>query len=67
MADAAAESALIDERQQNEARGITGRKYLTCEKYGDIFEVRDGLTCLHPKTTCKFRLDCPIYIIGKLD
>jgi nitrite reductase/ring-hydroxylating ferredoxin subunit len=67
MSDSTAESTLIDERQRNEVRGIIDRKYLTCEKYGDIFEVRDGLACLHPKATCKFRLNCPIYIIGKLD
>lgn len=55
----------IDERQVNEANGILDRKYLACQKFGDLFEVRDGLACHHPKATCKFRLDCAIYLIGK--
>jgi hypothetical protein len=61
------QSPLINEEERNEAEGITDRKYLTCEKYGDIFEVRDGLACLYPKATCKFRLNCSIYLIGKND
>ena len=67
MAQRTTESPLINEKALNEAEGITDRKYLTCEKYGDIFEVRDGLACRHPKATCKFRLNCPIYLIGKID
>lgn len=60
-------TVLINEKEANEQRGITNRKYLTCEKYGDILEVRDGLACLQPKATCKFRLDCPIHQIGRND
>ncbi|MCK5915939.1 MAG: hypothetical protein KAG92_07350 [Deltaproteobacteria bacterium] len=56
---------MIDERKINEERGIKGRKYLTCEKYKDIFEVREGLECQHQHETCKYRLDCQIYLIGK--
>ena len=67
MALRTTESPLINERERNEAEGVNDRKYLTCEKYGDIFEVRDGLACPHPKATCKFRLNCPIHLIGKND
>lgn len=56
---------MIDEKKANEERGIKGRKYLTCEKYKDIFEVREDLACKHLKETCKYRLDCQIYMIGK--
>jgi nitrite reductase/ring-hydroxylating ferredoxin subunit len=58
---------IINEKDRNEAKGLTGRKYLTCQKYGDVFEVRDGLACRHQKVVCKFRLTCPIYSIGKND
>ena len=60
-------TALINEKEANEQQGISDRKYLTCEKYGDVFEVRDWLACLQPKVTCKFRLDCPIHQIGLMD
>ena len=56
---------MIDEKKANEERGITDRRYLTCERFGDIFEVREGLACRHPKETCKYRLSCPIDMIGK--
>ncbi|TAL15495.1 hypothetical protein EPN96_12700 [bacterium] len=65
MTDEKTKPALINEKAENEAEGITGRKYLTCQKFGDIFEVREGLGCRHPKETCKFRLSCPIYSIGR--
>ncbi len=58
---------IINEQDRNEAKGIAGGKYLTCQKYGDVFVVRDGLACRHPKVTCKFRLTCPIYSIGRND
>ncbi|MBN2232836.1 MAG: hypothetical protein JW781_08475 [Deltaproteobacteria bacterium] len=61
--DEAAE--IINQREENERRGITGRRYLTCEKFGDVLEVREGLACRHPKVTCKYRLSCPIYQIGR--
>ena len=56
---------MIDEKKANEEGGIKNRNYLTCEKFGDIFEVREGLACRHPKETCKYRLSCQIYLIGK--
>lgn len=65
MAPCASPTELIDEKAANERQGITDRKYLTCAKCGDVFEVRDGLACRQPKATCKFRLDCPIYQIGR--
>lgn len=58
---------MINEKLENEQRGITDRRYLTCEKYGNVFEVRDSLACHHPKETCKYRLSCPIYQIGQND
>ncbi|MBN2808133.1 MAG: hypothetical protein JXR80_01430 [Deltaproteobacteria bacterium] len=56
---------MIDERKANEERGIRDRKYLTCEKYGDIFEVCETLACRHLQENCKYRLDCQIYLIGR--
>ena len=56
---------MIDEKKINEAQGIYDRKYLTCEKYKDVFEVKEDLECRHPQETCKYRLDCQIYLIGK--
>lgn len=56
---------MIDEKKANEEQGITDRSYLVCEKYGDILEVREGLACKHLKETCKYRLTCPIYLIGE--
>jgi len=67
MTEKTNETSLINEKAENEAKGNADRKYLTCEKYGDIFEVKDGLACHHPKEVCKFRLTCPIYAIGKND
>lgn len=58
---------MIDEKKANEERGVYDRSYVTCEKYGDIFELRAGLACLHPKEKCKYRLNCQIYQIGKND
>lgn len=55
---------MINERLENERKGIMDRRYLTCEKYGDILEVREDLHCRHPKETCKYRLSCSIYQIG---
>ena len=56
---------MIDEKKTNEERGIKGRRYLTCEKFSDVFEVSEDLACKHLKETCKYRLDCQIYLIGK--
>ncbi len=56
---------MIDERKNNEELGISTCKYLTCEKYGDIFAVRDTLECQHLHEKCKYRFDCQIYMIGK--
>ncbi len=56
---------MINEKKINEDKGIKGRKYLTCEKFKDVFEVKEGLECRHPHETCKYRLDCQIYLIGK--
>ncbi len=58
---------MINERLENEKKGIRDRRYLTCEKYGDVFEVKEGLHCRHPKETCKYRLSCPIFQIGQND
>jgi nitrite reductase/ring-hydroxylating ferredoxin subunit len=58
---------MINEKKENEARGIFGRQYLTCQRLGEVFEVRDGLACRHPKEKCKYRLDCPIDQIGRND
>ena len=56
---------MIDEKKANEERGIKNRNYLTCEKFGDIFELREDLACRHLKESCKYRLNCQIYLIGK--
>ena len=56
---------MIDEKKINEEKGLTGRRYLTCEKYRDVFEIKEDLKCHHPHETCKYRLDCPIYLIGE--
>ena len=56
---------MIDEKKANEERGIKNRRYLICERFKDVFEVREGLACHHPKETCKYRLDCQIDLIGK--
>jgi len=56
---------MINEKKINEDKGIKDRKYLTCEKFKDVFEVKEGLECRHPHETCKYRLDCQIYLIGK--
>ncbi len=56
---------MIDERKLDEEQGIENRKYLTCEKYGDIFAVKEDLECKHLQEKCKYRLDCQIYMIGK--
>ena len=56
---------MIDERKENEARGIRDRQYLVCQRLGDVFEVKEGLRCRHPKEKCKYRFDCPIDIIGR--
>ena len=55
----------IDERKENEAKGIFGRQYLVCQRLGEVFEVKEGLRCRHPKEKCKYRLDCPIDMIGR--
>ncbi|MBN2332017.1 MAG: hypothetical protein JXO49_09050 [Deltaproteobacteria bacterium] len=55
----------INEQEDNERRGIMGRRYATCEKFGDVLEVKEGLACRHPKETCKYRLSCPIHLIGE--
>ena len=56
---------MIDERKRDEEQGIHDGKYLTCEKYGDIFAVREDLECKHLHEKCKYRLDCQVYLIGK--
>ena len=40
-------------------------KKLTCQKFGKEVKVNEGLKCLAPDKPCKFRLECPIYIIWK--
>ncbi len=40
-------------------------KKLTCQKFGKEVEVNEKLKCLAPDKPCKFRLECPIYIIWK--
>jgi hypothetical protein len=56
---------MIDERKANEAKGILDRKYLVCERLGDVLEVTEKLACRHPKEKCKYRLECPIDLIGR--
>jgi len=56
---------MIDEKKRDEEQGVQDGKYLTCEKYGDIFAVREDLECKHPHEKCKYRLDCQIYMVGK--
>ena len=42
-------------------------KELTCQKFGKKVKMDKNLKCLAPDKPCKFRLDCPIYIIWKND
>ena len=41
------------------------KKTLTCEKFGKKVPLNDEVKCLAPEKPCKFRLNCPIYLIWK--
>lgn len=50
---------------QDEAEDSSSSKTVTCQKDGNILEMSHDLTCAHPKETCKYRLSCIIYAVGK--
>ena len=41
------------------------KKTLTCQKFGKSIALNEEVKCLAPDKPCKFRLNCPIYIIWK--
>jgi hypothetical protein len=41
------------------------KKTLKCQKFGKYVPIDEHLKCLAPDKPCKFRLDCPIYIMWK--
>ena len=44
---------------------MSENKTLKCQKFGKEIPVNEKIKCLAPDKPCKFRLDCPIYIIWK--
>ncbi len=41
-------------------------RYLVCQKYSKkLYPSKEKIKCFAPEKPCKFRLDCPIYIMWK--